>query len=216
MMNAAPQSQALAARYGREREQWKPFAGSSYTAAELIADVAAELNRKPLVLESHLIRPQNYPFDVMLLDDPGHPLRLIYDGIFRNGCVVLADEFSLFHPKIRAALAGLINLPRSQLAVVTISPLNPRLAPPYSGVEEELRRAIQAAVTRFEHYDPQSELMVGDERRLKRWLYMSLPQTLRALQNPSADPELLLQTWGAAAVDPLAQGAGRQTPGRLL
>ena len=76
---------------------------------------------------------------------------------------------------------------------MTISPLNPRLVPPHSEVEKELRRVFEAAFKRFDQYDPQSEVMVADERRLKRWLYLSLPQTLRSLQNPGADPERLEQ-----------------------
>ena len=205
----------LTARYHTEREQWKPFASSSYTAADLIADVAQELNRKPTVLEGRMIWPQIYPFDVML--DPTHPMRALYDEILRSGCVVLADEFSLFEPKLRQALASIVALPKSQVALVTISPLNPRLVPPHSEVEKELRRVFEAAFKRFDQYDPQSEVMVADERRLKRWLYLSLPQTLRSLQNPGADPERLEQVWGSAGVDPLAQGViNRQRQASVL
>lgn len=211
---AAPASSALVARYDAERENWKPFAGTDYTASNLIADVAQELNQRPVMLESRLIKPQLYPFDVLL--DPNHPFLPVYEGIFRSGCVVLADEFSIFHPDLRPPLSALA-LRKGQIALVTISPLNPRLKVPFSGIEEELRRFLKAAITRFDQCDPQSEVMVADERRLKRWLYLSLPQTLRTLQNPAADPDRIDTVWQGSGIAPNPQStAARHTESRVL
>jgi hypothetical protein len=122
----------------------------------------------------------------------------------------------MFHPDLRNALSALA-MRKGQVALVTISPLNPRLAVPHSGLEEELRRFLKPAITRFDQCDPQSEVMVADERRLKRWLFVSLPQTLRALQSPAADPEQIERVWQTAGVAARPQiTAARQTEPRLL
>ena len=204
----------LAERYDLERAYWKPFAGRDYTAAKLIADVARELNQWPAKLESRQIKVQLYPFDVLL--DDAHPLQPAYESVMRGGCVVLADEFSIFHPDLRPAFSALA-LRKGQIALVTISPLNPRLAMPHQGLEEELKRSLKAVFARFDQCDPQSEVMVADELRLKRWLHLSLPQTLRALQSPAADPDRLESVWQGSGIEaPTQSTAARQTEARVL
>lgn len=201
-------------RYDLERAYWKPFAGRYYTAAKLMVDVAGELNQRPAKLESRQIKVQLYPFDVLL--DDAHPLRSAYESVMRGGCVVLADEFSIFHPDLRPTFSALA-LRKGQIALVTISPLNPRLAMPHQGLEEELKRSLKSVFQRFVQCDTQSEVMVADELRLKRWLHVSLPQTLRAIQSPAADPDRVESMWqdvGIAA--PTRSTAARQTEARLL
>jgi hypothetical protein len=55
-------------------------------------------------------------------------------------------------------------------------------------LESETRRKLAGAFDRYAvDYDPQCELAVGDERRLKRWLHVSLPETVTRLQELQPD-----------------------------
>ena len=40
-------------------------------------------------------------------------------------------------------------------------------------------------------YDPQCELNVSDEFRVRRWLHQSLPETLKVLRTARANPDQL-------------------------
>jgi hypothetical protein len=76
--------------------------------------------------------------------------------------------------------------------MVTISPFNPYGIPPFNIVERELSQRLAAAFDRFAlDYDSQCEFSIGDERRLKRWLYNSLPQALQALREPRPNRQML-------------------------
>ena len=147
---------------------------------------------------------------------PTHPLWGVYDSVIRNGCIVLADELSIFHPDLRTAFTALTHR-KSQVALVTISPLNPRSVLPHPGLENELKLSLQAVFDRFSQCDPQFEVMVADELRLKRWLYLSLPQTLRAIQTPSADPELVDRAFaGTGITSHLDPAAAHEAGSRIL
>jgi hypothetical protein len=55
-------------------------------------------------------------------------------------------------------------------------------------LESKLSERLSLAHYRFERdYDPKCELSVGDDRRLKRWLYSSLPTVLQDLREPVPD-----------------------------
>jgi hypothetical protein len=181
-------------RYGPARADWKPFANSSLGVRTLMEDVTVSLNARQLPhLASRLIKAQYYRFDSLVSRPGGNPetmlLRHVYDEIGRTGCVVVIDEISLFHPSLRRAFLNSSLVNQEQVALVTVSPFDPT---PSQMLENELREHLAWAFTRFEtDYDPQREFGVADERRLKRWLHSSLPQTLLGLRERRPDQQAI-------------------------
>ena len=177
---------SLGAHYGERRESWRPFvssaAGGDRPLEGLLGEVVDRLgsaNRPQL--RGRRLKPQLYPFDALVDQDPA--LRPIYGEIAEAGCLVIVDELSIYHPRISRAAMQLFG--RRQVAVVTISPLDPRSLPPYALLERELSRSLGFAFDRFDRdLDPQCEVGVGDARQLKRWLFSNLPATASKLFEP--------------------------------
>jgi Domain of unknown function (DUF4062) len=217
---------SLADRYGLAREDWKPFVGSSTTVRTAIDTVISTLHSARLgPLQGRRIKIQFYPFDplmmpddlqkddeaeldgadaesdnddAMQLDSYGKALLDIYQEIAQNGCLVLADEFSMFLPRFRDAFFHSPLSISTQAALVTVSPFG--MVPSDQVIERELRRQLVFAFKRFVAWDPQCEFGIGDEHRLKRWLYGNLPQTLQNLRQPPPDPDLISEFAQAVGV----------------
>lgn len=171
-------------RYRDTRHRWRPFApdgASLRSIAEAIADAAGQ--RGAIQQRRRHIRLQWYPFDPLHCDD--QLLRPVYRAVSRLGCVVLVDELSLFHPGLRATFRNSPFFNNDQVAIVTIAPFDTSLAQTEQLLETAARRQLAGAFDRYAvDYDPQCELAVGDERRLRRWLTLSLPATVLRLQEP--------------------------------
>jgi hypothetical protein len=91
----------------------------------------------------------------------------------------------------------------NHVSLVTLSPSNPYSTSPFALLEGELSSVSKAAFNRFGSvYDPQCELSVGDEKRLKRWLNSSLPYTIQSLRNPRPNPQNIVQLSNELDMDP--------------
>src|SRR5690606_29189671 len=101
-------------------------------------------------------------------------------------------------PVLRDAFQNSPFFNNDQVAIVTISPMDPARGAIEALLESAARQRLAGAFDRYAvEFDPQCELAVGDERRLKRWLHASLPATLMRLQEPRPD----LSALGALAAE---------------
>ena len=193
---------AIADRYGARRLDCRPFANLATNIETLLKSIVDQLNDDPpSMLRGRFIKIQNYDFDELLShsDQTG----AIFAQLLSTGCVVIFDEYSVFHPKIQEVLVSSGLLANEQVSLVTLSPTNPYLAPPFDTLEEELRNRMGAAFNRFATvFDPQCELSVGDEKRLKRWLNASLPYTIQSLRNPRPNRDNIVQFAREQGIDP--------------
>ena len=183
---------AWMARYAADREDWRPFDAAGKTGTVILEEIARELNRRsqPRLKHRH-IKLQWYPFEPVLRVDAA--LRPIYREVAKAGSVVLVDEVSLFHPDIREAFQNCPFFNNDRVAIVTVSPFDPDREPLNQLLETEMRRKLAGAFDRYAvELDPQCELAVGDERRLKRWLHLSLPETINRLQELQPDRGAIL------------------------
>jgi len=196
------------ARYAARREDWKPFAADGRTVAAIVSAIASDLNSRDLArLRQRFIKVQYYPFDGV--QDP--MMRRIYREVAQTGCIVMVDEVSMFHPALRDAYVSSQFYNSQQAAVVTVSPFDPGRFVINQVLEHETRSKLKVAFERFEFdYDPQCEFAVGDERRLKRWLHSSLPETMRSLREARPDRSLLQQFAGEMGGSRARRGIGDQ------
>ena len=169
----------IASKYGVRRLDWHPFSGLDTNIETLLKAIVERLaDDQPPQLRGRLIKLQNYQFDELIAY--GDDLSPIFTQLSSTGCVVIVDEYSVFHPEIQEALGSSGLLANDHVSLVTLTPTNPYSLPPFDILEAELRRRMGAAFNRFASaFDPQCELSVGDERRLKRWLSASLPHTIQ-------------------------------------
>jgi len=144
---------------------------------------------------------QNYSFDELIHHK--NLLSPIFTELSSTGCVVIVDEYSLFYPDIQRALLSSGLLGSDRVSLVTLSPLNPYSTAPFALLESELSSRMTAAFDRFASaFDPQCELSVGDENRLKRWLNSSLPHTIQSLRHPRANRQNIAQFSNELDIDP--------------
>lgn len=170
-------------RYDEHRRDWRPFGKKGVHA--IAADIVERLNGQiGAGMRDRRIKLQYYPFDAWLDKTP--ELRPIYREIAASGCVAIIDEMSLFQRELREAGAAFVG--SGQVAVVTIAPLDASGSPVNQLLESETRQRLAGAFDRFEvELDPSCEFGIGEERRLKRWLHASLPETLHNLREPPPD-----------------------------
>jgi hypothetical protein len=200
-------------RYRERREQWRPTA-SEWAISQLSGDAIAGLVKaQNAKLRGRRIQLQHYPFDVLMADRD--ELRSVYRDVAEKGCVMIVDELSLFHPDINDALQRSPMVVATQTAIITVSPFEHDSLPPHKAVRQELRQRLSGAFDRFAlDFDPQCEMSVGDEYRLRRWLHQSLPATLQALRTPPPNRAALIAFADEEnlEVDP-AVSAGLFSPG---
>lgn len=179
------------ARYRDTRDSWRPFRADGRSVREITEEIAEDISRRGKTRQRQRhVRLQWYPFDALW--SSGARLRPTYRGIARAGCVVLVDEVSLFHPVLRETFQNSPFFNNDQVAIVTVSPFDPAREQLEALLEDAARKRLAGAFDRYTvEYDPQCELAVGDEHRLKRWLHTSLPATLVRLQEPHPDRNAL-------------------------
>jgi hypothetical protein len=183
-------------RYGPQRDEWQPFgahptSGEAWTAMSLLREVAQEINRQPVMprrdqeaLVGHRIRLRPYPLDPLLADDADW--QALFEQIAQRRCLLLADELSLCHPRVRGAAADL--LADANVVIATVAPFDPPAHP----VEDALRGngvlRLGSLRKRFLiALDPQCELNLSSAARLRRWLRLSMPETLAGLSASARD-----------------------------
>jgi Domain of unknown function (DUF4062) len=182
--------QALLSRYGSTRGECRS-PGSQLTLTALSLQAIQRLARaKNSRLQGRAIKLQRYSFEGLVSGPP--ELRLLYREMSDAGCILVVDELSLFHPEVRRALAQSPMVTSPHTAILTVSPFPAYAHAQAQILREELKAQLRGVFDRFESdYDPQCELNVGDECRVRRWLHQSLPETLKVLRTPRAIPEQL-------------------------
>ena len=200
-----------ATRYSPARMHWHPFGLRDGNVREIVEAVVEDINRRALPkLRKRQIKVQWYPFDLIVDQYTGDDLslRTVYEGVARAGCVLVVDEMSMFHPGVRQALMNSPMFNNDQVALVTVSPVDPDDVPLNQCLESEARRKLAGAFTRFAmDFDPQCELAVGNERHLKRWLHLSLPETVIHLREPQPDVSAMNEFFDSGGV-PARPAAG--------
>ena len=184
-------------RYAARRDAWQPFGSTGFADAErasaqgLVREVVQQINRLRVVprrdqdaLLGHRIRLRPYPLDPLLADDADW-LQLI-EQMKQRRCLILVDELSLCHPRIRAVAATL--LADASAAIATIAPFDP----PLQTIDAALRGngvlQLGNLVPRFRiALDPQCELALASLSRLRRWLRVNVPETLAMFSTAALD-----------------------------
>lgn len=194
-------------RYSADRMGWCPFDPAGPNVGAILGGIVDRINAQNLPkLRHRRIKLQAYPFDPLKEETASGQfvLRGIYQGMARAGCVLVVDVLSLFHPDLRQAFLNSALFNNDQVAIVSVSPFDPGRAPLSQAIETETRTQLTGLFARYANdFDPQCELAVGDERRLKRWLHLSLPETINRLREPPPDQgamqDFFAQTLGSDA-----------------
>ena len=178
--------------YGQSRYDWRCFGEGTPSVGELIGDVVGGINtalrgsREREVLQDAKIVVRHYDLDEYLIDEEGS--RAVILAIRNRGCLIVVDELALLHPSLRKAASDLLTAPHS--AIVSISPCDPQHMPTRRllGAMSFLR--VGPIVERFKtEQDPQCELALTSEERLRRWLRAALPRLLIEADGLSGRPK---------------------------
>lgn len=178
-------------RYGPSRLDWRP-PGSRLSIAEInLKAVPGMEDLQFPKLRGRRIKLQHYPLDALMraempAEDDEDVAGPVYRHVAQTGCVVIVDELSLFHWDVhRAVVAGAAIFNSERAAIVTVSPLEHYGLEPHRVLRQALKDRLGEPFARFSSdCDPQCELSVGEETRLRRWLYASLPETIETLRSP--------------------------------
>lgn len=169
-------------RYGPSRTAWQPFDGID-SVAVILGKAVAGLNQKLNRLRGWTIRLRPYSFESLMRDNL--TMWPVYEDMARHGCLVIVDEISLFHDAVRKTFNNSPLATAGQVALISLSPLDPMLGTPQALIRDKLDSYLAAATQRFNvGLDPLCEIGVSQPRRLDRWLGESLPQAASVLRQP--------------------------------
>jgi hypothetical protein len=197
--------------YGRNREDWKPYTCSDKTIKEIILEIVNEVNEYYQQQESNMsvIKPYFLSTDCFESDfskraNTWHELR-------QQGCVIIVDSVSLFHPGIRDKFLRAEISSNENVSILTLSPVNPCMVEANKILEELVINQMEPAFLRFnEHLDRRCEMGVGDLRSIKRWFFSVLPEAVEILSRQKPQPgncRLLRETLGPRnGIDKLWRG----------
>lgn len=172
-------------RYGSSRREWRPFDGPE-SVDEVLGHTVASLNERLDRLRGWTIRPRPYSFDALVRD--GLAMWPVYEDIAKHGCLVIVDEISLFHAAVKDAFVGSPLYQGRQVALVSLSPLDPMHGTPQELIKDALDGYLTATADRFGvRLDPLCEMGVTQALRLDRWLGMSLPWAAHGLHQAASD-----------------------------
>lgn len=180
--------------YGASRQQWQPFGPGMQTMNEFVLTAARRVNQAPGgSRERRLLRNAQlslipYAFEEFLKDQSGSRENL--KRVCELGCLVLLDEFTLLHPKLRGSVDTL--LASNNVAVVSITACDPTLRPLSALLGDLSYLKVGNLLSRFSHFeDLRCELALNSAERLQRWLRLVLPELVSTLGREQSDPGLL-------------------------
>ncbi|WP_405732476.1 DUF4062 domain-containing protein [Streptomyces sp. NBC_00028] len=181
-------AEAVRARYGTTRGEWKPFGEADRTIDQVLRKAVTGINSPDLLLRGRTIRLQPYLFDDLLSYDLAHTL--LFTDLARNGCLVVADELSLLHPALEQTFLSSPLYHGAQVSLITVSPGDPAVGTAHELIRRELAARLHRADHRYGgELDPLCEMNVASRRHFDRWLRVSLPQTLDAYRNARPSPD---------------------------
>lgn len=182
--------------YGALREDWRPFGAGGVRAIDHLLKIIGRINdpaqrtgRERLLFSALDLQLELrlYSFDEFLDDRYGS--RGLLEGLRASGCLVLLDEMSLLHPRLRAAADQFLS--GSRVAVMSSNPCDPAPFSVGAMLTDTAILNVGALRSRFrDEQDPRCELAVNSVERLERWLRMVLPELVPVLGQREARPEL--------------------------
>jgi hypothetical protein len=209
-----PNADAIWAAYSDLRDSWSPFPEDPQGISEILLETIDELNAERAA------------------DDKMAPLRLrsFTDAFFasdintrsethlalgREGCILIVDPISLFHPEIVDALSKSELVSKEErVAIVILSPVTLSRLEMHRMVEQEIATHIPLSTGRYKRIsDNLYEFGVADPMALKRRLYRILPEAAVIVERQRANPRrrMLFQERS----DAQAQGIHNAVLGRL-
>jgi hypothetical protein len=174
--------------YGKQREAWKPHILWQHTIQEIILEIIDLINQQRAeILNSSMLFPEFFSSNFFAKDES---TRLeTWDQLERQGCVIIVDPVSVFHPVLRRFLLKSEMGSNDRTAILGFSPVDANTIPVNQLLEEEIGSQMQRAFARFsKHLDRLCEFGVGDLRTLQRWLFAILPETATIVQNQRPNP----------------------------
>lgn len=165
--------------YGKNRTDWRCFGEKSTSVADLLGEAISDINNSPRgsrerqVLHDATLMQRPYALDEFLTDRFGS--RSAVEGIRDRGCLVIVDELALLHPNLRRAADKI--LASSNIAAVSINPCDPTYLSTSRWLGDASFLRVGSLVSRFKSlYDPQCELALNSEDRVRRWLRHAIPR----------------------------------------
>lgn len=182
--------------YGPTREDWRPFGAGSGRAIDHLHKVIGRINdpalrtgRERLLFSAQDLQLELRPYSFDEFLDDRYGSRGLLEGLRASGCLVLLDEMSLLHPRLREAADQFLT--GSRVAVVSLNPCDPAPSSVGAMLTDTAVLNIGALRSRFrDEQDPRCELAVNSVERLERWLRMVLPELVPVLGQREARPEL--------------------------
>lgn len=182
--------------YGPTREDWRPFGAAGGRVIDHLHKVIGRINdpalrtgRERLLFSAQDLQLELRPYSFDEFLDDCYGSRGLLEGLRASGCLVLLDEMSLLHPRLRVAADQFLS--GSRVAVVSSNPCDPAPSSVGAMLTDTSVLNIGALRSRFRvDLDPRCELAVNSVERLERWLRMVLPELVPVLGQREASPEL--------------------------
>jgi hypothetical protein len=173
-------------RYKGDRDLWEPPFGEGKTISELIESGLLKVNQNSAENEQTII---GYSITDEFFNGEVNKNEFVKIAK-EEGCLIIIDAISLFHPLVRKRLhkSGLPS--QSKSAVIFISPTVTNSNLVTRSIEELVSTEMDDV---FERYDAKGEMLcemnIGDLRSFQRWFFTAISVETQMAHNPNAHPE---------------------------
>ncbi len=161
--------------YGENRDEWKPLTTDELSINKILGEIVDTLNRyrEETGRSTFTLDYLSEWFFSMENEERSFAL----DTLERYGGVIIIDAISMYHPRVRKALINSQLTGKNRIAMVVISPLEPKLFKTNQLLEEQIYSSSMETAYRYftKNFDPLYEFGVGDVCNLRRWLVSTLP-----------------------------------------
>lgn len=163
----------MSGRYGKKREEWRPFGKDSKTIEDLVDGLFG------LYREEYSLEP-----DLSLVEDFFHAdstaRRTTWTDLKQRGwCFLIIDGVSMYHSEVRNYVVQALNVVRhEQVAMVVLSPFDVTRHEVHSELIKLINDECGGIMTRYEiEHDPKVDILSGDSLCFHRWLRVHMERT---------------------------------------
>jgi hypothetical protein len=176
----------ILSKYPGSREDWKPIGCNGESIRSIIEGVTQHLNElwrdQP---SAPIMQPDFVSKD--FFSKQYDIRRTTWQRCKNEGCIVVVDAISLFHPWISRLISdSAVSLEDKRVAMLVISPNNARDVVINMQIDAYLQIKHHDVYWRYkDRLDKHCEIGIGDLKGLRRWLAATIPETMIALKRPA-------------------------------
>jgi hypothetical protein len=177
------------AHYGECRENWQPYNCPDRSIHDIVVETIENANEyfRDETFGQQLIKPKFVSADC--LHENREKRQEIWKKLDCHGGVLVIDAISLFHPFLVRKLFNSGMCTSEKITILILSPISACSLPVNQSIEGFISSKMERTFSRFnDSWDRLCEIGIGDLRAIQRWLFATIPETVKIFKQEKLYP----------------------------